>query len=189
MKTKLLIVICCFCYASLAAQQLTMESGKVTFELQAPAGKLEAVDSSMTGNVNMKNGTVALTIDVSGFNFITATMPGYMNAATTKRFHEYYMETKIYPQAMYTGEILNLRSFNYKKDGVYTIQTKGILSIHGTSKPVACKGRIRVKGNKIYLDATFEIRPDDYKIRKPASLGGHYFEKVKLQVNSIMIKT
>lgn len=189
MKKKLLIILGCFWLTSLAAQQLTTESGKVTFELQAPAGKLEAADSNMTGKVDLKKGTVELTVEVTGFNFVTAVMPAYMNAATTKRFQEYYMETKLYPQATYIGEIVNLRSFNYKRDGVYTIQTKGILSMHGVSKPVSCKGRIRVKGNKLYLDAAFEVRPDDYKIRKPASLGGLYFETVTLQVRCTMVKT
>jgi polyisoprenoid-binding protein YceI len=189
MKKKLLIILCCFWFTSLAAQQLTTESGTVTFELQAPAGKLQAVDSNLTGKVDLKRGTVEMRVDVAGFNFVTAAMPAYMNAATTKRFHEYYMETKLHPQAIYTGEIVNLRSFNYRRDGAYTIQTKGILSMHGISKPVTCKSRIRVKGSKVYLDTTLEIRPGDYNIRKPASLGGLYFETVKLQLRSTMVKT
>jgi polyisoprenoid-binding protein YceI len=188
MKTKLLIIICCFCLASARGQQLTTESGQVTFELQAPAGKLEAIDSNLAGAVDMKKGTIEMKVDVAGFKFVTATMPGYMNTSTTKRFHEYYMETKQYPQATYTGNIVNLKSFNYKRDGVYTIQTKGTLSMHGVSQSVTCKGKITVKEGKMYLDTAFDIKPGDYKIRKPASLGGLYFEKVKLLVRATLVK-
>ena len=85
-----------------------------------------------------------------------------------EHFNENYMESDKLPKATFKGAVLNMKDIDVKKDGVYNVDVKGDLTIHGVTKNVTEKGTLEVKGGKINASSKFHVIPEDYDIKIPS---------------------
>lgn len=157
-----------------------LENGRVSITFPAPVGQLMAVNQDVSGSIDPKTGAVNLNIAVGGFRFITPSMPDYINETTTKRFHEYYLETDKFPNATFKGKIADLKKVNFSKDGTYTVEAKGLITIHGTTQEISRRGTITVKGKQVTLKTDFVLTLNDYRIRVPEVLQNVFFKEVNV---------
>ncbi len=174
--------------SSLYAQKYSFKEGELSFTVLAPAGNLLAIDSTISGAINIDDGTVFFDVAVKDFRFVSAFMPDYINTVTTKRFHQYYMESELYPLASFNGKISNARKINFSRNGTYKVDIAGVLTMHGISHKVTRSAQLIVKGQDITLQTKFSLIVTDYNIRVPQSIAGIFFNEVEIQANYRLVK-
>ncbi len=160
-KKLLLVVMVAFSLQS-NAQRFFTKGGEIFFNATSPASpeKIEAVNKSVVCVVDSKTGAIQFSVLMKGFEFHSALMQ--------EHFNENYVESEKFPSAVFKGQISNNEIVNYNKDGVYTVNVKGKLTIHGVTKDVESNGKLAVKDGKINASAEFNIVLKDYSISIPA---------------------
>lgn len=136
------------------------KSGTISFYSEAPLENIEAVHTSANAILNTSTNEVAFIVPIRGFKFEKELMQ--------EHFNEKYMESDKYPKATYKCSIVDTVSWNVP--GVYTVNSTGILSIHGVEKEITEQGTFTVNGNKISLESEFKIAIADYNISIPKLL-------------------
>ena len=101
-----------------------------------------------------------------------------------EHFHENYAESDKYPKSVFKGVITDISSVNFSKDGVYPVNYKGTLTMHGVTKEITGKGTMEVKGGKVIATSTFMVLLADYKIEIPALVKDKVAKEVKIEVNA-----
>lgn len=101
----------------------------------------------------------------------------------TKHMKEKYLEVTKYPETR-----LKLNSFALPS-GLLSGDAKseevpfsGVLSLHGTEKPVSGKVTLERKGNTFSVDASFSVKIADYTIPNPGYLGITMADEVQITV-------
>jgi polyisoprenoid-binding protein YceI len=108
----------------------------------------------------------------------------FEKALMMEHFHENYAESDKYPKSVFKGFITNITSVNFTKDGKYSVQYKGNLTLHGVTKEITGNGTLEVKGGKIVSSSTFMILLADYKIEIPSLVKDKISNEVKIVVNA-----
>lgn len=83
-----------------------------------------------------------------------------------EHFNESYMESDKYPTATFKGNITD--PIDFEKDGIYNLNVKGILNMHGVSKERTIKGVITIKNGKPSINSTFNVACADHEIKIPS---------------------
>jgi polyisoprenoid-binding protein YceI len=78
-----------------------------------------------------------------------------------------------------------VQSVDVQKNGVYTVDIEGELTIHGVSKPVKTIGTLEVKDNKVYGKSQFTVAVADYDIEIPRLVRDNIAKTVNIQVDMV----
>ncbi|MBL7923342.1 MAG: YceI family protein, partial [Bacteroidia bacterium] len=89
-----------------------------------------------------------------------------------------------YPKSVFKGSISDISAVNFAKDGVYPVNYKGALTLHGVTKDIVGKGSMTVKGGKVIAHSDFIILLADYKIEIPALVKDKVAKEVKIVVDA-----
>jgi hypothetical protein len=157
-----------FLYAHmLYAQKFNFEKGSVQFSVITPVGDMQAVDSHITGYIDVRSGVMSFKVLIDSFLFIKPFNTPEVNNKVFHRFISRYMDTKNYPYALFEGKLTpNLRS-NLSKNGTYKSKITGVATIHGTSQTIELECIFIVKDNSLVLKTSYPVRLVDYNIIKP----------------------
>ena len=171
----------CVLLSLLSLQGMSQEryftrNGKVSFYSDAPAEKIEAHNSQATSVIDVSTGNFEFAVLMKAFEFEKALM--------MEHFHENYAESDKYPKAVFKGVITNMSSVNLGKDGVYPVQYKGSMTVHGVTKEITGSGTLEVKGGKISTASTFMLLLADYNIQNPALVKDKVSKEIKVVVNA-----
>jgi len=178
---KIVLAVIMLCGVSAAyAQKYMTRTGKITFYSATPLENIEAINNEVACVMNGENGEFIFQVPVKSFKFERSLME--------EHFNENYMESTKYPKADYKGKITDLSKVNFSKDGVYNVNTKGKMKMHGVSKDVELPGSITVKGDKITVYCLFKIVPQDYGIEIPGVVRDKIAKEIEVTVNSILEK-
>lgn len=158
---KLLLVLCISLSVGLQAQKLSTRTGEVSFFSAAAVENIQAKNTAVSSLINLTDGEFAFLLAIKSFNFEKALMQ--------EHFNENYMESDIYPKAIFKGSIVEFNQDNFTKDGSYELIMKGNMTIHGVSKDVSYPVNVNVKDGKVSLTANFKVKPADYKVEIPSS--------------------
>jgi polyisoprenoid-binding protein YceI len=153
----LLIVFLCS-FNPIVEKKLT-KTGTITFEASVPAfEEVKATNETVTCILNTDNGEIATLALVKGFRFKIALME--------EHFNENYIESSKYPKATFKGKI---EGFDYSKITTTPKEyfIKGKLELHGKTKDIAIKSKIKKSGDAINLLSNFSINVDDFDIEIP----------------------
>ncbi len=174
---KIIICACVLMFMTQAnAQKFFTKNGKVFFEANSPLEKIEATTNKATGVIDMASGKLEMKLLVKSFHFEKALME--------EHFNENYMESDKFPQAVFAGEITDVKSINLQKDGNYNVNLKGKLTMHGVTKDVTSQGVVTVKGNAIVAATSkFKILVADYGIKIPSTVREKIAKEAKIDVN------
>lgn len=172
MKT-LFVGICLFCCLPLMAQQYRLESSRVSFFSSAPVEDIKAVSSQTRSLLNLENGEIAFVLPIRSFEFDKQLMQ--------EHFNENFMESDKYPDATFKGTLTG-----YEKDnkGKQPVIARGEMKIHGVSRPIAAKGNMQMKGNELYVEATFPLKVADFDIEIPQVLFYNIAEEVEVTLKA-----
>lgn len=178
MRFLVIIFISVLSFA-LQGQEYLCENGTAKFLSVAPLNEFEGESSTLKGLINLDNGKVDFYLDLSTLKTgITL---------RDKHMKENYLETKKYPFAEFTGQLIDFNKedlLSNTKDSL-SVTAQGIFKMHGKDKTMNVNGIIvRRNDSQFMLSANFEVILSEFDIKKPSIL---FYELAENQSVSIAL--
>lgn len=149
-----------------AVSKLTSNKTHIKFFSTTSAEDIEAHNYKSVSTIDTKTGDVVFSVPMQSFEFQKALMQKHFN-------QEKFLDTKKYPKAKLVGKITNLNEVNFEKNGTYTANVSGEMTIKDKTNPINEKATVTVSGNNISVKSKFNITLADYGVAfekgKPAS--------------------
>lgn len=175
MKTKILFLTL-LAFTQLAnAQRFIAKTGHVWFYSYTPMEVIEAHNRQVVSILDISNGDIVFNLLNKSFEFKVALMQ--------EHFNENYMESTKFPKSTFKGKITNLDKIDFKKDGSYTAEVAGDLTIHGVTKNVTTTGTIEVANGVYTAKAKFKVIPKDYDIKIPQLVENKIAKEMEITVD------
>lgn len=140
-----------------SAQKLVSTKTHFKFFSTTPAEDIQANNYKAVGTIEKSTGDIVFSVPMQSFEFEKALMQEHFNS---KKF----LDTKTNPKSKLIGKITNLNQINFEKDGSYTADIVGDLTLNGVTNPVKEKATISVADGKVSLMSKLNVTLNDYKI-------------------------
>lgn len=177
MKNLLRWMTCMVLFSqTMTAQKYFTKVGSVSFISASTMEKIEANTKSANCVLDLPTGAVEMAILIKSFNFEKALMQ--------EHFNENYLESDKFPKAIFKGMISNIADLNVSKDGKYEGKVKGVITIHGESKPIETKVNFTVSGGNLAATATFKVTLADFKIEIPALVKDNIGKTAEISIDA-----
>jgi polyisoprenoid-binding protein YceI len=88
-----------------------------------------------------------------------------------------------YPKATFKGKIKDLSKLDLTKDGKYSVEVEGEITLHGETQPLKTTVDFVVKDKTISASSTFSLRVKDFKITIPTVVVKNIAEVVEVKVS------
>ena len=145
-----LIIYISILYSSVFSKDLYMtRSGNIDFFSSTPIEDIKAINNQVSCVLNKDNGQFAFQVPIKAFTF--------KNALMQEHFNESYLESDIYPKAIFKGEITDWDDIQLSKDSL-KILIEGDLTIHGIKNKIKQSGKIWVSSGIIHGDLFVDIK-------------------------------
>ena len=168
----LLLLITVFTKAD--AQLYTTKNGFVGFYSKTPLEDIVAENNQVFAVMDVSKKSVAFSMLMKSFVFKKELMQ--------EHFNENYVKSDKYPKATFTGSFKE--DIDVKKDGTYTLQISGTLTMHGVSKPFTTAVTVQVKNNVINTSSTFTLLPQDFNIDIPSIVKEKIASEIRVEVKA-----
>jgi len=140
--------------------------------------KIQGVNKKVTCAVDKSSGAVEFAALMKAFQFEKALME--------EHFNDNYVESDKFPKATFKGKISNAQAINWSKDGKYSANVEGDLTIHGVTKKIASKGTFVVDNGVVSAKSSISINLKDYGIEIPALVKENISEKVSIDIDVLL---
>ena len=158
-----------------SAQVLNTSKGKINFRSDAPLELIKANSDQMRGKLDVSKKLFAFTAKINSFK-------GFNSPLQKEHFNENYMESQIYPDASFSGKIIE--DLDLSKDGTYTVRAKGNLTIHGVAQERIIKTEMTVNNGTVSLKANFTVLLSDHNIPIPKVVHEKLASEIKVEVKA-----
>lgn len=158
-----------------AQNVLIDKEGVAHFFSEAPLEDIEATNEKAVGAIDLKKGTVAVSMLIKNFHFEKSLME--------EHFNENYLESEKYPKASFKGKIVNFESIDFSKTGTVTAKADGELEIHGVSRTITSEVTFEILENAIKANTVFKVALEDHKIKIPKLVIKNIAEVVDVDVS------
>ena len=149
------VLLACFAFGQIGAQKV--------YSTKAATVRFIAVDDKDIDATNTKavsrleaNGKLSFIMLMKDFSFEMDLMQ--------KHFNEEYVESDKFPRGIFNGQITNIKSVNFAKDGSYPIIVKGNMQVHGVNKAIQTNGVIVISKGQPKASAKFTVSLKDFGI-------------------------
>ncbi len=158
------------------AQKVTTTSAVVNFDATTPKDALpKAENKTVIASLDKTTGTIMFEAAVNNFAFSNPKIQEHFNG-------EKWLHSTEFPKFTFTGKIVKLSEVKFNKNGSYTVDVSGNLTVKGLSKPVSTSATIVVKDGAITTSSAFSIVLADYGITGGAIDGGKVAPEPKITV-------
>jgi polyisoprenoid-binding protein YceI len=137
---------------------------------------IEATTTAAKSAIDLNTKEIVFSVPIKSFIFEKSLMQ--------EHFNENYLESGEFPNATFSGKIVNLSDVNFKKDGEYKVRAKGVLEMHGVKKDVEFPGTIKVSGNTLQVKTNFSVACADYAIKIPSTVSDKVGKDVKISIDA-----
>ena len=161
MKALLSILTMVFCL-SLSGQQYLTRQGTLTFDAGSPLEDIRATSNSATAVYDAKDGKLGVQVLMTSFEFRRALMQ--------EHFNENYVESEVYPKAVFKGEFKDDRAI-------------GTLDIHGVSQDVNVPATLVKENDAVRLKASFAVTIEDFGVAIPRAVANKIDPQAKITVD------
>ena len=166
-----------FISVSNAQEKYWTRSGILIFEASMPAFEdVRASNENVTAILNTEDGTFAVLALVKGFRF--------KNALMEEHFNESYIESNLYPKAIFKGKLLDFNLQELNK--TYTLS--GTLELHGQTNIGSVKMKINQEKQILNCKGIFTVNAADYNIEIPKIVRNKVNDKVTIDIEFQLIK-
>jgi hypothetical protein len=156
MKTSIItLLLALFAFGQVQAQKI--------YSTKAATVRFIAVDDKDIDAINTKavsrleaNGKLSFIMLMKDFSFEMDLMQ--------KHFNDEYVESDKFPRGIFNGQITNIKSVNFAKDGSYPILVKGNMQVHGVNKAIQTNGVIVISKGQPKASAKFTVSLKDFGI-------------------------
>lgn len=171
-----------FLAQAVSAQKFFTRDAKVQFDATAKSSpeNIKASNNSGTIVLDQATGRLEAAVLTKAFQFEKALME--------EHFNENYMESSKYPKATFKGKIDDPSKVSLDKDGTYTTNISGDLTMHGVTKPVTTAATFVVKNGKITASAKFNTVLSEYKIAIPGLVADKLAKEAKISIEGTLAK-
>lgn len=152
-----------------------VKTGTINFSSEAPKELISASSKKLKGILDIDKRTFAFRIDIASFS-------GFNNTLQREHFNENYMESNLFVAATFKGKIIE--DIDLRKDGSYSIRTKGKLNIHGIEQERIIKVLVVVKKGKISVKSDFNVSLTDHNIKIPRVMNDKLSPEIQVSVNA-----
>lgn len=176
MKKTSLFLALVLSAGALFAQKKTTTSATINFDATTSLDALpKAENKTAIAALDTETGTVAFEIAIKNFAFSNPKMQEHFNSAG-------WMDSDQFPTANFKGKISNLSTVDFSKNGTYSADVEGDLTIHGVTKPVKTKATINIDGGKINSKSEFTIKLEDFNVNGSAIAAGKVSKEPTISV-------
>ncbi len=178
MKKTILFLSFVAITGSLFAQKKTTTSATVAFDASTAIDALpKAENKTVIAAIDTKAGTIAFEATVKNFAFSNPMIQDHFNGAK-------WLNSDQFPKFTFKGKIADLSKVNFAKDGSYTVDVAGDLTVRDVTKPVTTAAVIVVKGGVVTATSAFTIKLADYGITGVPIDGGKIAKEPKITVSA-----
>lgn len=150
--------------------------GDASFFSSAPLEDIKAETNQAVSVIDVSTGELVASVLMKSFKFRKALMQ--------EHFNENYVESDKYPKATFKGKVTNLHELDLTKDGKYTLDVSGELTLHGVTRPLNVKAEATVEnGNFAAASAVFPLQVADFEIEIPRLVRDNIAKEVKVTVS------
>ncbi len=174
------VVLVLMAATSVQAQRYMTRNGHISFFSEAPLENIEAHNRQVNAAFDASNGDFVFRVLMKSFQFEKALMQ--------EHFNENYVESHKYPNANFTGRVVNPEEIDLSKDGIYKAVVEGDLTMRGITKPVKETGTFEVSGDELTGKCVFHIQLADYNISIPRAVMNNIAETIEIRVDVAMRK-
>lgn len=171
-KLVLLLLLFLAFVISASAQNYAGKNIKVNIFSSTPVENIKASSTTATAVLVSEKQEFAIAVPVKSLEFDRKLMQ--------EHFNENYMESDKFPLAKFKGTITPY--VDWKKDGTYQVNVKGVLTVHGVNQPRNISGKIIIKDGIITLNSNFEVACAAHGIKIPSLVFTKIAEVIKVTV-------
>ena len=169
MKTSsIAILLALFTFGQVQAQKIYSTKAATVRFIAVDDKDIDATNSKAVSRLET-NGKLSFIMLMKDFSFEMDLMQ--------KHFNEEYVESDKFPRGLFNGQITNIKSVNFTKDGSYPIIVKGNMQVHGVNKTIQTNGVIVITKGLPKASAKFTVSLKDFGI------GGVLIDMVADQVD------
>lgn len=156
MKKLIALVVLLISLGNVAVAQKTLETKTAQVRFVAvDDNDIDAINKEVVSRLE-PNGKLSFIMLMKGFHFEMSKMEEHFNTE--------YIESDKFPRAFFNGQITNIKSVDFKKDGKYPITVSGNMQVHGVNKAIQTNGLIEVANGIVKANAKFTVSLKDFKI-------------------------
>lgn len=160
------------------AKLYEVNEGSVYFRSDAPLELIEASSTELKGLINAEERTFAFSVPMSSFE-------GFNSPLQRVHFNENYMESKQYPNATFSGKIIE--NIDFTKDGLYTVRAKGQLNVHGVKRERIIRSELQVGEGQIEVRADFTVLLAEHDISIPKIVHQKIAEEIAVEIRAVFL--
>jgi polyisoprenoid-binding protein YceI len=150
-------------------------NGSIVFKSDAPLEMITATSKKLEGVIDAEALTFAFNVPIVSFE-------GFNNGLQRQHFYENYMETNKYPDATFSGKLIE--HVNLTVPGTYVVRAKGQLTIHGKTRERILRTEIISTGDMLRTKASFLVPLVDHQIEVPKIVNQKIAQEIQVQVQA-----
>ena len=158
-------------------QSFNTSKGTISFRSDAPLELITATSNDIRGKLDTAKKIFAFTVKIRSFD-------GFNSPLQKEHFNENYLESKQYPDAFFSGKIIE--DIDFSKNGTYSIRAKGNLTVHGVSQERIIKSTITVNNGTLQIKSNFTIQLTDHNIPIPKVVHEKLASEINVEVTADM---
>ncbi|HEX8461937.1 MAG TPA: YceI family protein [Segetibacter sp.] len=176
MKHALALFLLVIAFPSFAQEGkfFTVKSGKISFQSDAPFETIKA-------NSKWVKGVLDINRKIFAFKVRMETFEGFNSSLQKEHFNENYIESGKFPEAMFSGKIIE--DIDFTKDGIYVVRAKGNFTVHGVAQERIIKSDVVIKDGNINIKSAFSVLLGDHNIPIPKVVKEKLSSEINIQVN------
>jgi hypothetical protein len=174
-KIILLLMLFAFMNINTDGQIYYTKNGNLSFFSKTSLENIDAENNQVISVLNMGTGAIQFSLLNNAFHFPKAKMEA--------DFNEDYIESDKYPRSTFKGTITNLSDVNFNKDGNYSVNVNGDLTVHGVTKNISAPGTIVIKNGNVSATSSFKVLVRDYNIKIPSIVSNKIAESIEVKVS------
>ena len=149
------LLIASLAFVQVQAQKIySTKTAKVRF-IAVDDKDIDATNTKAVSRLET-NGNISFIMLMKDFSFEMDLMQ--------KHFNEEYVESDKFPRGIFNGQITNIKSVNFAKDGSYPIIVYGNMQVHGVNKAIQTNGVIVITKGLPKASAKFTVSLKDFGI-------------------------
>ena len=164
-----------FILSSVFAKELYLtRSGNIDFFSSTPIEDIKAINNQVSCVLDRKNGQFAFQVPIKAFTF--------KNALMQEHFNESYLESDLYPKAVFKGKVLGWDNIELSKDSL-EVFIEGDLTMHGETNQIKQSGAMWLSSGSIRGECVFNVKLVDYNVKVPKIVRENIAEIIKVNVS------
>ncbi len=176
MKNQALLLFTIFLNMGLFAQDIYYtKTGTIIFDGKTPFETIYAESNQVTSFLNTADGELNFAALIKSFQF--------KNELMGEHFNENYIESSIYPKAIFKGKIVNWTKIDLSKNEAQNVNVEGKLTIHGVTKDIKLEATLHPQKGNIVGICSFGVNPEEYGIRIPRIVRDKIAKVINVSIN------